>query len=100
MRIEDRSSLGPPAAEAGRTPEVQKTDHANAGRSGAAGSGEGDRVELSSTWGRLAQAIATHETRRADQVRAVAADYQNGRFRANSVAVSRGLVAEALTGRE
>lgn len=97
MRVQDRTSLGPAAAETGRTPETQKSGRDSTGRSGAVGSADGDRVELSSTLGRLSQAIATHTTQRAQRVQALAAEYQSGRYRPNSAATSRGLISEALS---
>jgi len=96
MRVHDRTSLGPSAAEAGRTAETQKAGGGSASRSGAAGSADGDRVELSSTLGRLSQAIAAQATGRGQRVEALAAEYQSGRYQPNSEATSRALVAEAL----
>jgi hypothetical protein len=95
MRIQDRTSLGPSAAQTGRSAETQKAGHDSTGKTSGAGSADGDRVELSSTLGRLAQAIGTYANQRAERVQALANDYQAGRFRPNSHATSRALVAEA-----
>ena len=97
MRVHDRTSLGPSAAETGPSAETQKAGRESAARGGAAGSADGDRVELSSTLGRLSQAIATQATGRSQRVEALAADYQSGRYQPNSEATSRALVAEALS---
>lgn len=97
MRIQDRTSLGTSAAQSGRTPETQKSGHDNAGKTSGTGSTDGDRVELSSTLGRLSQAIGTYADHRAERVQALASQYQAGRFRPDSQATSRALVAEALT---
>ena len=96
MRIQDRTSLGPAASQAGRPGETQKTGNENAGKTRATGSADGDRVELSSALGRLAQAISTHTSQHADRVQALSTDYQNGRFRPNAQATSHAMVAEAL----
>ena len=97
MRIQDRTSLGTPSTQTGRTSETQRAERENTGQVGAAGSGDGDRVELSSTLGRLSQAIATAGAQRADRVQTLSTDYRNGRFRPNSVVTSRAMVAEALS---
>jgi len=97
MRIQDRTSLGTPATQTGRTSETQRAGRDNTGQTGAAGAADGDRVELSSTLGRLSQAIAAHGAQRADRVHALSTDYQAGRFRPNSVATSRAIVTEALS---
>lgn len=88
--------MGPSAAETGRTPETQKTARDNAGRSSASGSAEGDRVELSSTLGRLSRALTADSTQRANRVQALAAEYETGRYQANAQATSHALIAEAL----
>ena len=95
MRIQDRSSLGPAAAEANRSAETQKNGPEKTGSSGAVSS-EGDRVELSSTLGQLAQAIAAHSTQRSNRVQRLAGDYQSGRYHANAEATSRAMVTDAL----
>jgi len=100
MRIQDRTSLGPSAAETARQAETQKAARDNAGQSGAAGSSEGDRVELSSALGRLSSALATHGSQRAGRVQALANDYQNGRYHPDSAATSRAMITESLAARE
>jgi hypothetical protein len=96
MRINDRASLGPSAAETGRTPDTQKPGRETAGQTGSTRSAEGDRVELSTALGRLSEAIGAHAAQRADRVRALANDYQNGRYHPDSAATARSLVSEAL----
>jgi len=95
MRIQDRTSLGPSAAETARQAETQKAGRDNVGRA-ASGSPDGDRVELSSALGRLSMAISAHATQRADRVQALANDYQNGRYHPDSAATSRSMIAETL----
>jgi len=99
MRINDRNTLGPAASEAGRTAETQKIDWGDSSRQAKVNSG-GDRVELSSTLGRLSQAISSADSQRASRVQSLAADYQAGKYRPNAAATSRGMISEALsTGR-
>lgn len=96
MRIQDPTYLGPSPAESGRTAETQRTGHDTSNQTPVAGSADGDRVELSSTLGRLAQAIGTYATNRAERVQALAGQYQAGRFRPNSETTSRAIVADAV----
>src|SRR5579871_5220335 len=95
MRIQDRTSLGPSGPQPGRTAETQKTGHDSAATT-PTGSTEADHVELSSTLGRLSQAIGTYASQRAERVHALATEYQAGRFRPNSQVTSRAMIAEAL----
>jgi hypothetical protein len=88
--------LGPSAAETARQAETQKTGRDNVGKTGAPGSSEGDRVELSSALGRLSSALAAHASQRAGRVQALVNDYQNGRYHPDSAATSRAIVSEAL----
>ena len=88
--------MGPSAPQPGRTTETPKTGQDGTAKTPRAGSAEGDRVELSSTLGRLSQAIGTYANQRAERVHALATEYQAGRFRANSQVTSRALIAEAL----
>jgi hypothetical protein len=95
MRVDDRNNMGPVAPETGRTPETQKPDRAGSAGSGTIDSG-GDRVEFSTSLGRLAQAISTDSAQRASRVQALAVSYETGRYHADSQATSRGIISEAL----
>jgi len=99
MRIQDRTTLGPSAAETARQAETQKAGRDNVAQSDAAGSAEGDRVELSSALGRLSNALAAHASQRAGRVQALANDYQNGRYHPDSAATGRAMISEALAAR-
>lgn len=96
MRIQDRTSLGPSPAPTGRAAETQKTGQDSTSKTALTGSADGDRVELSSALGRLAQALGTYASKRAERVQALAGEYQAGRFRPNSETTSRAIIAEAL----
>ena len=98
MRVNDGNTLGRSTAETGRTPETQKVERGESTRTNAAGgTGGADRVELSSTLGRLSQAISIYADQRASRVEALAAEYQSGRYVPDAAATSRGLIAEALS---
>ncbi len=90
----DLTGIGGPESTA--TQDVQK-----AGRSetaGAQSSPTSDRVELSSGLGRLAQTISNYGANRAAQVQQLAALYQSGGYRPDSLATGRAMVTEALGG--
>ena len=95
MRINDHNTMGPAAPESGRTAETQKLDRTGASSSGSAESG-GDRVEFSSSLGRLSQALASDAGQRASRVESLAALYQSGGYRADSQSTSQGMINEAL----
>jgi hypothetical protein len=97
MRIYDVNLTGPSAAESGRAQETQRSDRAGGARTGGTGAnGTGDRVEFSSTLGRLSQAMSAEGSARASRVQALAVQYQSGSYRPDSAATSKDMVAEAL----
>ena len=97
MRVYDVNLTGTSAAESGRAKESQKAGLPGSGRAGGSGAaGNGDRVEFSSTLGRLSQALTTDGSNRASRVQALAAQYQSGHYQPDSMATSRGMVSEAL----
>ena len=55
-----------------------------------------DHVEFSGDLGRLARSLSTYGNSRASHVQALAAQYQSGSYRPDSVAISQGMVREAL----
>ena len=95
MKVYDTNFASTSAAQTGRTQETQKVDRGENARAGAAGSGQ-DRVEFSGTLGRLSQALAASNSSRASHVQSLAAQYQSGNYRPNSLATSRGMVSDAL----
>jgi hypothetical protein len=94
MRIYDRNLTGTAAAESGR---AQKTDHFESGGTGGAAGTGGDRVELSSTLGRLARVLGADHSDRASKVAVLAGQYQSGNYVSNPAAISRGMVSEAIS---
>jgi hypothetical protein len=96
MRVNDRNTTGAPPSQTGRAQETQKLDRGGPTTPAASGDSGGDRVELSSTLGRLSQALSSFSSQRASRVQALTADYQTGRLQADSAATSRGVVSEAL----
>ena len=97
MRIYDVNLTGASAAESGRAQETQKSERVGNGNvGGPRGSGTSDRVEFSSSLGRLSQVMRADGSARSARVQALAAQYQSGAYRPDSLATSQGMVAEAL----
>jgi anti-sigma28 factor (negative regulator of flagellin synthesis) len=97
MRIYDVNLTGSSAAESGRAQETQRSDRAAGTRTaGASANGSSDSVEFSSTLGRLSQVMSTDGSARAGRVQALASLYQSGNYRPDSLATSKGMVAESL----
>lgn len=96
MKIYDRDLTGAAAAESGRSPETQKTDHGSTTPSLVAGGGSGDRVELSSALASVSRALSSYQSDRAGDVQALTAQFQGGRYQPDSLATSRRMVADAL----
>jgi anti-sigma28 factor (negative regulator of flagellin synthesis) len=89
---QDLSGLG--AAGASGAQETQKAD--GGGKSAGRGGGGSDRVDFSSTLGSLSRAMSSDGASRQAKVQALAAQYQSGRYTADSAAIGRGLISEAL----
>ena len=97
MRIYDVNLTGSAATESARAQETQRSDRSGSSKTGIGGAGgPGDRVEFSGTLGRLSQAIAADSSTRANRVQALATQHQSGKYRPDSVATSKSIVAEAL----
>jgi anti-sigma28 factor (negative regulator of flagellin synthesis) len=95
MKVHDRNLTGASAAQTGPTRETSKTDRGTAGSASTPGA-SGDRVELSSSLGRLVQTLSTFQSNRASRVQALATEYQSGGYHADSLATSQGIVSETL----
>jgi anti-sigma28 factor (negative regulator of flagellin synthesis) len=99
MRISNSDLSGVTGPGASAAQETQRSGRKDAAASGQAAQG-GDRVEFSSGLGRLASAISTYGGARAAQVQTLAAQYQSGAYQVDSLATSRAMVADALSGSE
>ena len=97
MRVYDLNLTSTSAAATGRAQETQRADQAASSRAGGSGTAaSGDRVEFSSTLGRISQALAADGSDRASRVQALAAQYRSGQYQPDSMATSRGMISEAL----
>jgi len=98
MRIYDTSLTGAAGPDAARLRETQEAGKSTASRSSAAAGAAEDHVELSASLGALARAVSTDRANRASRIQALTAQVENGTYRPDPHAISRGMVAEALAG--
>jgi len=98
MRIYDRDLTGTASTESGRSQETQKADREATTTASPSGSPSGDRVELSSGLEVVARALAAYGTDRANKMQNLTVQFQSGTYNPNSMAISQGMVAEALGG--
>jgi anti-sigma28 factor (negative regulator of flagellin synthesis) len=95
MRVDDRNLTGAAPAQPGRTQET--STRRQAVQIGSAATGQtGDRVELSSTLETLSRVMSAFGSERANRVPALAVQYQNGSYYADSAATAGSMVSEAL----
>src|SRR5262245_50528858 len=94
MKIYD-SNLSGAIPESHRSQETQRTDGGRTARSSSTPGG--DHVEFSGRLGRLSGLLSGFQTDRTARVQALAAQYQNGTYRTDSAAASRGMIGEALS---
>lgn len=97
MRIYDRDLTGAAAAESGRSQETQKADREATSTPSPAESTSGDRVELSSGLASVSRALAAYGSDRTSKVQQLAAQFQSGAYQPSSLAISQGMVAQALS---
>jgi anti-sigma28 factor (negative regulator of flagellin synthesis) len=97
MRVYDRDLTGA-AAESGRSQETHKADRGATTTSSQAGSASEDTVALSGGLASLSRVLASHGAQRAGRVQQLAAQFQAGSYQPDSLAISQGMVAEALSG--
>ena len=99
MKIYDTNLTGTSASETGRAQESQKLNRAGTGKTpaGAGLDGATDRVEFSGTLSRLSRALTTFESSRASRIQKLAAEYQKGNYKPDSLATSKGIVSDALS---
>ena len=93
MRVNDRNTWGP--AESNQAAEAQRLDRGDAARTAGA-EANGDRVEFSSSLGRLSRVIAAAGEQHSARVQALANAYQSGKYQPDSLGTARGMIAEAL----
>jgi flagellar biosynthesis anti-sigma factor FlgM len=96
MKIDNRNDLSgiSPAAATGAT-SVDSGNRRTTG--GATGGTTSDSAELSGLAGKIAQAVGQDASDRAGQVEQLRSQVGNGTYQADSAAISRGVVNEALS---
>jgi len=98
MRIYDRDLTGTAASESGRSQETQKTDREASTTSSQPGSMSSDTVELSSGLASVSRALSAYGSDRANKVQQLSTQFQSGTYQPSSMAISQGMVAQALSG--
>jgi anti-sigma28 factor (negative regulator of flagellin synthesis) len=96
MRINDLNTRGTLVAETGTASPAQKIGHSDSTRAATVSSSE-DRVELSSTLAQGPQAMSAPDTERASRIQALAAQYQSGQYRSDSLATSQAMLEQAFS---
>jgi flagellar biosynthesis anti-sigma factor FlgM len=96
MRIYDRDLTGTASAESGRSQETQKAGREGSTTSSQSGSQSGDTVELSSGLATVSRALASYGSDRAAKVQQLSSQVQSGTYIPNSMAISQGMVSQAL----
>ncbi len=97
MRVYERDLAGSAPSESGRSSDTQKLDRGSGTAPALSGGSSGDRVELSSGLASVSRALASENSDRANKVLQLATQFQDGSYEPSSLAISQGLVAEALT---
>jgi anti-sigma28 factor (negative regulator of flagellin synthesis) len=96
MKVNDSVLSQAAASQPGKTRESEAVA-AGAGRKGSAAQPQdGDRVQLSNLSGRLLEISAVQSAERDARIERLAADYRAGRYQPDALAVSRGIVDEAM----
>ena len=98
MRIYDRDLTGSASAESGRSQETQRADRDSAAGISQSPASSGDRVELSSGLASVTRALAAYGSSRAGKVQQLTDQFHSGNYHPDSLATSRGMVAQALSG--
>lgn len=96
MRVYDQNLNHAAAAQTGAAQETQRAGRAGETRTHGT-TGDGDRVELSTTLATLSRALDAHTADRATRVQELAAQYQAGAYRSDSAATSRAMISESLS---
>ncbi len=96
MRIIDNNQTGASLpARTERAGQVQPAGSTGAGRvKGAAG----DQVELSGFAGKISASLKADASSHADRVRSIAEAVRSGSYKVDSMAVSKALVSQAISG--
>jgi hypothetical protein len=95
MKIDNRDLTGAAPVQPGRSQDAQKPAGAAQSPSGTAA---GDRVELSSGLASVSRALAAYGSDHAGKVQQLTTQVQSGNYNPSSLAISQGIVAQALTG--
>ena len=86
------------AAQTGKTDATQATEtNRRTGQNRGSSGATADGVQLSSFAGRISRGLEAAEGSRAEYVNRIAEALRNGTYQTDSLAISRGLVEEAIS---
>ncbi len=97
MKVNDSLLSQAAASQLGKTQGSEAIPAGGAQKEGTAGQlQEGDHVQLSNLSGRLLDVLTADSADRGARVERLAAEDRAGRYQADAMAVSRGIIDEAL----
>lgn len=95
MRVDDRNLAGVAASQSGKTIESRDVERASEGRAAESRGTTGpDRVHLSDLAGMLSRILSKDSAERANRVEQLTKLHQEGRYQANTRAVSSAILEE------
>jgi hypothetical protein len=94
MRVDDSILSDQVSSTASRAAESQRVQVDTSESSGSSRSSAGDRVDLSSLGGRIAQAMQGLSNQSAQRVSQLQKDYQAGRYQPDAQQIGRNIVAQ------
>jgi len=97
MRVYDTNLTGTSAAETGRAQETQRVERSGQDQAARTNGSGSDQVQLSGALGRLSRTLSSFNEDHASRVQALAAEYQSGGYRLDSIATSRAMISDALS---
>jgi anti-sigma28 factor (negative regulator of flagellin synthesis) len=96
MKVNDSLLSQAAASQLGKTSEPEAVTAGTARKGGAAQPRDGDQVQLSNLSGRLLELSAVHSADREARIERLSADYKAGRYQPDAMAVSQGIVGDAM----
>ncbi len=96
MKVNDSTLSQAAASQLGKTRESEGVGAGGARKSAAGGLQDGDQVQLSNLSGRLLDMVRADSADRTARIERLAADYRAGRYEADPVEVSRGIIGDAM----
>jgi anti-sigma28 factor (negative regulator of flagellin synthesis) len=94
MRVDENTLTDQVSSTASRAAESQRVQVDTSASSSSSGTSAGDRVDLSSLGGRIAQALQGLSSQSAQRVSQLQKDFQAGRYQPDAQQISHAMVAQ------